>query len=531
MAEVNLQSGFFNAVLVNSEPDRTYNADSMNKFLEGLVSENGIFETVSTACQVVQSSGMNVVVKAGKGMVNSHWFYITSDTSMAISSSDVILNRIDAVVIRMDSSARTITLAIKEGTLATNPVAPTLTRSDSIYEIALAYVNVNKNATSINSSMITDTRSNNDLCGWIVGIINQMDTTTLFNQYQTAQDDFINTQTKAFDTWFETNKETLKATSLYREYSSKYTTVKANESTFTIPTSILYEANTDVLNLYINGFKIREDEYSINSAGTELTLDHTIDMVGTELEFINKKCVEGTVSESIITRVETLETQLNALTNLDYNCTGTDDNISISNLVKSFLNGSGDYSGVSDNASLYITVAGNLGISSLIDSSYVFDFNSSVSSNRKIYVDFGRATIPAIAFSTTTMAVFSSVSNVSVLNANTAVEYKATGTLYGFHGGTAKDCKLNISGSTATQTIYGAWACDELNNCEINLSNVTNASNKYGVYSCKKVLTNTITMSAGTSISANGKQLLLGNFVNQTVLTDSSVVQIGTISL
>lgn len=531
MADINLQSGFFNAVMVDGSPDRTYNADSVNKFFEGLVSENGIFETVSTACQVVESSGMNVVVKAGKGIVSSHWFYIVSDTSLSIANSDVILNRIDAIVVRMDLNTRTIVLTVKQGTLATNPVAPTLTRTDEVYEIALAYVTVNKNVTSINNSMITDTRSNNNLCGWIVGLIKQMDTTTLFNQYQSAQDNFINEQTEAFNTWFEENQTTLKATSLYREYSTKYKTVLENESTFTIPTSIQYTNGMDVLNIFINGFKIGEDEFSINTAGTQITLTYPLDRAGTEIEFVNKKCVEGTVAESTVSRVEELETKVNALTNLDYNCSGTDDNISISNIVKSFLNGTGDYSGVNEHASLYISVVGNLGITNLIDSSYVFDFNSSVSSNRKIYIDFSRATIPTLAFSATTLAVFSSIENVSILNANVQVTYSVSGTLYGFHGGKAKDCKLNIQGSTSTQAIYGGWACDEVNNCEIILSGVTDSSNKYGLYSCTKAITNTIEMSVGTSIRASGKQLLLGNFVNQSVSVDSTVTNIGTVTI
>lgn len=535
MADVNLQCGFFNANMVNGSPDRTYNADNVNKFFEGLVSKDGVFESISTACQVVQSTGMKVIVKAGKGSISHHWFWIDNDKSLTIDSADVILDRIDAVVVRLKPSERIVTLTVKQGELATKPVPPTLTRDGETYEIALAHIKVGKNITAIDDSMITDTRPNNEWCGWIVGIIEQMDTTTLFNQYQKAQDNFINNQskdfnawldesTKAFDKWFETTKNTIRASSLYREYSEKYTTTKASESIFKIPTSILYDNVLDILNIYINGFKIGKDEFSIDSSGTHIALTYPLDVAGTEIEFVNKKSVEDAVAESTVSRVEALETKVNAITNTAYNCTGTDDNVAISNMVKQFLDGTEEFSGVADNASLYISVVGNLGIASLIEDSLVFDFDSSTDSNRRIFIDFARATIPPIAMFASSLAIFSAGSNVHILNANIKATFSTDGTLYGAHGGNIKDCKLDLTGSGASQTIYGAWGCDEVNNCEIVMN-----GGAYGLYSCTKAITNKITMDAGVCIRATGKQLLLGNFVNRSINADSTVTNIGTV--
>lgn len=531
MAEINLDSGFFNAVMVDNVPDRVYDADDVNSYFDGLISKDGIFATVSTACQVVASSGMNVVVKAGKGKVGNHWFYIRSDTSIEVSISDVVLNRIDAVVVKLDLTNRTISLYVKNGTLSSSPVAPTLTRTDEVYEIALAYISVNKNITSITSTMITDTRSNNDLCGWIVGLIEQFDTTTLFNQYETAQNDFLSNKTEEFNNWFETNKETIKATSLYREYSSIYRTTQNNEVSFTIPTSINYVNGLDVLNVYINGFKIAQDQYSISSDGATLTLTSPLYVIGTEIEFVNKKCVEGTVAESTVTRLEELETKVNALTNIDYKCTGSDDNVSISNIVKAFLNGTGDYSGVEDNANLYIRVVGNLGISSIIDSTYIFDLNSETASNRKVYLDFCNATIPNIALNATTLAIFSAIDNVEISNANIKLQVENSNvTRYGFHGGSIKDCKLTALLNNSNITMYGAWACDVIKDCEIIITCDSESTNTiYGAYSCRKVITNTINITKGISILASGKQLLMGNFVNQNLSISSEVADIATI--
>ena len=226
---VQLNSGFFNATMVNGEPDRVYSASDVNDYIKGLISESGIFATISSACQVVANGGMQVVVKEGRGKVGNNWFEIDKDIIINIPSADVILNRIDRIVISRDNSNRLTTITLKQGTLATNPVAPSLTRNDDVYEICLANIIVNKNTATITTAMIEDTRSNSDLCGWIVGLIKEFDTTTLFNQYRSAQTQFINQQTTEFEDWFNNVKETISATSLYREYTATYATKTTNE--------------------------------------------------------------------------------------------------------------------------------------------------------------------------------------------------------------------------------------------------------------------------------------------------------------
>lgn len=99
MTELELKSGFYNAVMVDGEPDRTYNAEDVNEHLEGLVSDSGIYANISTACQVLQGTGMQVIVKAGRGKVNNHWFKVETDTTIDISTADVILNRIDRIAV------------------------------------------------------------------------------------------------------------------------------------------------------------------------------------------------------------------------------------------------------------------------------------------------------------------------------------------------------------------------------------------------------------------------------------------------
>ena len=52
---------------------------------------------------------------------------------------------------------------MKDGTAAASPSAPSMTRNSDVYELALAYVNVAANATSVT---VTDKRSDSGVCGW-----------------------------------------------------------------------------------------------------------------------------------------------------------------------------------------------------------------------------------------------------------------------------------------------------------------------------------------------------------------------------
>jgi hypothetical protein len=75
---------------------------------------------------------------------------------------------------------------VKKGTPATNPVAPEMVHDEYVNEYCLATIRVVAGASTISGSMITDTRPDTNVCGWVTGLIEQVDTSTLFNQWQTA---------------------------------------------------------------------------------------------------------------------------------------------------------------------------------------------------------------------------------------------------------------------------------------------------------------------------------------------------------
>lgn len=171
------QSGFFNANLVNGAYDRVYLAESFAKYFASFVG-NGIFSGKLSELLVVQpvNSGMKVEVLPGMGWINGYWYENTSNLSLAIDIADGVLNRIDCVVLRWSRSSRSINIAIKKGSFASNPTVPSVQRDANIYELKIAEIYVKAGATSIVQSNIKDTRLDTKVCGLVTGLLKQFDT-------------------------------------------------------------------------------------------------------------------------------------------------------------------------------------------------------------------------------------------------------------------------------------------------------------------------------------------------------------------
>lgn len=181
-------TGFFNSV----NGDRLYNADSFNEFFEGLIT-NGVFYSVGNKLAVQPNSGMVVQVATGKGFFNKHWVSNTSEKLITLEPSSNILNRYAGIVVRVDESTavRDVQCVVKYSDFATDPERPELTRSELINEYCLGYVFIRAGATEITASDIEDTRPDEALCGWVTGLIDQLDSNTLFTQFKDQ-----------FNTWF-----------------------------------------------------------------------------------------------------------------------------------------------------------------------------------------------------------------------------------------------------------------------------------------------------------------------------------------
>lgn len=192
-----LYSGLFNSV----NGDRRYDASWFARYFATFIG-NGVFPNPSTGLQVLENENMTTVVKAGDGWINGYFLVNDSDYILSHANADGVLKRIDRVVLQLDYANRIINITIKQGAFASTPVAPTLQRDANFYELALADVLINPGATEITQANITDQRLNKDLCGIVHGLVDQVDTTTLFNQYQSWYEQMTGQKLDEYDAWF-----------------------------------------------------------------------------------------------------------------------------------------------------------------------------------------------------------------------------------------------------------------------------------------------------------------------------------------
>ncbi|WP_137744831.1 hypothetical protein [Robertmurraya siralis] len=195
-------SGLFNSI----NGDRRYNAPWFASYFATFIG-NGVFPNPSTGMQVIAGDGMQTVIKAGKAWINGYYAVNDDDYIMQHDIADGVLKRIDRIVLRLDFSLRELIPQLKKGAFASNPVAPTLQRDADAYEIALADVLINNGAISITQANITDLRLNAQLCGIVTGLVNQVDTTTIFNQYQSWFEEMTGEKLQEYDTWFSVHQQ------------------------------------------------------------------------------------------------------------------------------------------------------------------------------------------------------------------------------------------------------------------------------------------------------------------------------------
>ena len=178
--------------------DRLYNAQQMSAIFDGIIND-GVFMSVGNQFHTVAGTGMQVIVKSGRAWFDSTWTLNDAEYPLSIDAADVLLTRIDAVVLEVNSEVATRANVIKvvKGTPASTPAKPTLTNTATIHQHALAYVTVAKNTTAITNSMIEIVVGKTET-PYVTAILETTDITDLYNQWE----DY-------FQTWFDTVRGTL----------------------------------------------------------------------------------------------------------------------------------------------------------------------------------------------------------------------------------------------------------------------------------------------------------------------------------
>ena len=205
-----VKAGFFDAI----NKDRTYSADDMNKPYRKLISE-GVFATpkgtASNYLQVLTATdGMNVIVKAGCGLIGEKWFENPSDLTITISQNTQTLTRIDSIIAQMDKTqaGRCGNIVYRTGTASSNPTHPQINTEENIIEYRLADITISPSCVAITQDLIKDCRGSSE-CPWISSLIYQVDTSTLYEQWYAAYKKYYEEQEAEHDKYFKDFKSTM----------------------------------------------------------------------------------------------------------------------------------------------------------------------------------------------------------------------------------------------------------------------------------------------------------------------------------
>lgn len=202
--------GFYNS----KNGDRKYDAIQMSSIFDGII-RDGVLQHYGTAMVVKESEGMMVNVGIGRAWFNHTWTLNDALLPLTVPISEVLLNRIDAVVLEVDAreSVRANSIKIIKGTPASSPKNPTMIKTNDRWQYPLAYIRVNAGVTSIRQANITNCVGTS-ACPFVTAPLEKMSIDALVAQWgdqwkafygaQTADMEAANTFWKnQWRTWFQ----------------------------------------------------------------------------------------------------------------------------------------------------------------------------------------------------------------------------------------------------------------------------------------------------------------------------------------
>lgn len=207
---MSVTSGFFNS----TNFDRTYDATQVSQIFDGVI-EDGIYMSIGNRFHVRASgNGMGIIVGSGRGWFNHTWILNDADFLMTIGESEAVMDRIDAVVIKVDHSqaVRNDIIEIVPGIPATTPSKPILTNTSTVFYHPIAYVTITADATVIEDADIENVVGTSET-PFVLAPIQNMDIDELIvqwrSQYQRAMqldqrdfDQMMKDDTIEWSSWF-----------------------------------------------------------------------------------------------------------------------------------------------------------------------------------------------------------------------------------------------------------------------------------------------------------------------------------------
>ena len=207
--------GFYNSL----NGDRKYDATQLSSLFDGLIID-GIFASIGTCFVVKADTGIIVNVGIGKAWFNKTWTLNDAILPMEAPISEILLDRIDALVIEVDTSEAVRANSIKfiKGTPSSSPVNPTLASRTTLNQYPLCYIYRPAGSTEITQAQITN-MVGSEATPFITGILQTINLDELLGQWENELDQFVSSEQADFTSWMNGEKS---------EYNNWFEQMKAD---------------------------------------------------------------------------------------------------------------------------------------------------------------------------------------------------------------------------------------------------------------------------------------------------------------
>ena len=194
---MSVSSGFFNSL----NGDRKYNAAQMSAIFDGLIID-GVFASIGTAFAVKAAGGLTVNVGIGKAWFDHTWTVNDSILPMTAPEAEVLLDRIDAVVLEVNGmeSIRENTIKFVKGNPSSAPSRPTLTNEGNVHQYPLCYIYRKYGTAVINQADITP-MVGTESTPFVTGILQTISLDELLGKWQDELDRFTDARSQEVDDW------------------------------------------------------------------------------------------------------------------------------------------------------------------------------------------------------------------------------------------------------------------------------------------------------------------------------------------
>lgn len=333
--------GFFNSLLVNGIPDRKYNANDYSDNL-AVVIGNGVLRSENDDLKVT-ASGLTVSVAAGRAWINGHYYLNDAVYSFPAVTAPTGGKRWDRVFLRCNKNinSRSITLVYQQGTAAATPTKPAPTRTGDIYDLVLADVYLDTNATTVT---VTDTRGDSALCGWVYSV--------------SGDGSFFTSLDNNFNSWFAGVRNDVATVTIFKQYIWRSV---LSSATSTVQFNIPQYDSTGVsyIEVFVNGI-LRNETAHYSLSGNIITFSGTL-TAGTEVVVKCYKSIDGTGIDSVADEITELQNRVDVIDSVaqyTYNATNNNDNLSLSQIAQAIYSGSYTSADVTAAADAFLSALG-----------------------------------------------------------------------------------------------------------------------------------------------------------------------------